>query len=47
MQMPMDKDPKHTTKTTQYFLKAKKGNILQWLSESPDLNPTEDKTEGR
>ncbi len=37
----MDDDPKHTAKATQEFLKVKKWNILQWPSQSPDLNPTE------
>ena len=35
----MDNDPKHTAKATQYFFKAKKWNVLQWPSQSPDLNP--------
>ncbi len=34
----MDDDPKHTAKATQEFLKAKKWNILQWPSQSPDCN---------
>ncbi len=37
----MDNDPKHTAKTIQEFLKVKKWNILQWPSQSPDVNPTE------
>ncbi|CAJ0960558.1 unnamed protein product [Ranitomeya imitator] len=37
----MDNDPKHTAKTTQEFMSAKKWNILQWPSQSPDLNPIE------
>ncbi len=37
----MDDDPKHTAKATQEFLKVKKWNILQWPSQSPDLNPIE------
>ncbi|CAN2387292.1 collagen catabolic process [Pristimantis euphronides] len=30
----MDNDPKHTDKATQWFYKAQKWNILQWLSQS-------------
>ncbi|CAJ0915358.1 unnamed protein product [Ranitomeya imitator] len=37
----MDNDPKHTSKATQEFMSAKKWNILQWPSQSPDLNPIE------
>ena len=37
----MDNDPKHTAKATQEFIKAKKWNILEWPSQSPDLNPIE------
>ncbi|CAJ0963969.1 unnamed protein product [Ranitomeya imitator] len=37
----MDNDPKHTAKATQEFMSAKKWNILQWPSQSPDLNPIE------
>lgn len=39
--------------SNQDFLRGKKCNILQWLNQSPQLNPTkklsviEDKTEGR
>lgn len=35
----MDNDPKHTAKATQEFIKAKKWNILEWPSQSPDLIP--------
>ena len=34
----VDNDPKHPAKATQAFMKAKKWNILQWPSQSPDLN---------
>ncbi|TKS81341.1 Transposable element [Collichthys lucidus] len=37
----MDNDPKHTAKAPKKFFKAKKWNILQWPSQSPDLNPIE------
>ena len=39
--MQMDNDPKHTAKATKEFLKAKKWTVLQWPSQSPDLNPIE------
>lgn len=32
---------KHALKATVQFLKAKKGDILQWHSQSLDLNPRE------
>jgi hypothetical protein len=34
-----DNDPKHTAKTTQVWLGYKCLNVLQCLSQSPDLNP--------
>ena len=37
----INNDPKHTVKANQELLKAKKRNILQWPSQSLDLNPTE------
>ena len=36
-----DNDPKHTAKTTQEWLRDKSLNILEWPSQSPDLNPIE------
>lgn len=37
----MGNEPEHTAKATVEFVKAMKLGILQWLSQSPDLNPTE------
>ncbi|KAG2456719.1 TCB1 transposase, partial [Polypterus senegalus] len=37
----MDNDPKHTAQATQEFIKAKKWKILEWPSQSSDLNPIE------
>ncbi len=34
----IDNDPKHTARATLEFLMVKRWNILQWLSQSPDLN---------
>ncbi len=36
-----DSDPKHTAKTTKEWLKKKHIKVLQWPSQSPDLNPIE------
>ena len=36
-----DTDPKHTTKTTQEWLRDTSLNVLEWPSQSPDLNLTE------
>ncbi len=36
-----DKDPKHTAKMVQTWLRTKCIYVLQWPSESPDLNPIE------
>ncbi|KAK1796957.1 hypothetical protein P4O66_008268 [Electrophorus voltai] len=34
-------DPKHTAKATKQCLKKKHIKILEWPSQSPDLNPIE------
>lgn len=39
--MQQDNDPKHTARATKGFLMAKKWKILDWPSQSPDLNPIE------
>lgn len=36
-----DNDPKHTLKLVQQFLKDTKTKILEWPSQSSDLNPIE------
>ncbi|KAI4890472.1 hypothetical protein NFI96_008807 [Prochilodus magdalenae] len=36
-----DNDPKHTTRATKKWLRKKHFKVLEWPSESPDLNPTE------
>ena len=37
----MDNDPKHTSKVVAKWLKDNKVEVLEWPSQSPDLNPTE------
>ena len=37
----MDNDPKHTSKVVEKWLKDNKGKVLEWPSQSPDLNPFE------
>jgi hypothetical protein len=35
----MDNDPKHTSKVVAKWLKDNKVKVLEWPSQSPDLNP--------
>ena len=37
----MDYNPKHTYKVVAKWLKNNKGKVLEWPSQSPDLNPIE------
>ena len=39
--MQQDNNPKHTSKSTTESLKQKRFCILEWPSQSPDLNPIE------
>ncbi len=36
-----DNDPKHMAKSTKEWLKKKHIKVLEWPSQSPDLNPIE------
>jgi transposase len=37
----MDNDPKQTSKVVAKWLKDNKVKVLEWSSQSPDLNPIE------
>ena len=39
--LQQDNDPKHRSKSTQAWLRRKSWNVLDWPSQSPDLNPIE------
>ncbi|KAJ4925012.1 hypothetical protein JOQ06_003959, partial [Pogonophryne albipinna] len=36
-----DNDPKHTARATKEWLRKKHFRVLEWPSQSPDLNPIE------
>ena len=36
-----DSDPKHTARATKEWLRKKHLNVVEWPSQSPDLNPIE------
>ena len=39
--LQQDNDPKHTTKKMKVYFDTNNINILEWPSQSPDLNPIE------
>ncbi len=38
---PQDSDPKHPARATKEWLRKKHSKVLEWPSQSPDLNPIE------
>ncbi len=41
-----DNDPKHTARATKEWLRKKHFKVLEWSSQSPDLNPHRKSLEG-
>lgn len=39
--MQQDNDPKHTSNSTKKWLQQHRIRLLEWPSQSPDLNPIE------
>ncbi|KAF7643331.1 hypothetical protein LDENG_00241500 [Lucifuga dentata] len=39
--MQQDNDPKHTSRSNSEWLKKTKMKVLEWPSQSPDINPIE------